>query len=119
MKDRLAVRERYLRDSLPVRLGGLAANLARIKSFTARGASSNAVESLIDESKFFIEWTAREAESQVAEQLVLLQVQLARWQCDWDRIWDDPVQRRRIAEQSSVWSKRVLEMSGLLTQTVK
>ena len=28
----------------------------------------------------------------------------------------DPVQRRQIAEQSSIWSKRVLEISGLLNQ---
>ncbi len=119
MTDRSTVRERYLRDSLPIRLGGLAANLARIKSFATRGASSNAVESLIDESKFFIEWTAGEAESQVAEQLVMLQVQLARWQCDWSRIWVDPVQRQKLSDESSLWSKRVLEMSGLLNEAVK
>ncbi len=119
MKDRSAVRDRYLQDALPVRLGGLAANLARIKSFTARGASSDTVESLIDESKFFIEWTAAEAESHVAEQLVALQIQLARWQCGWSRLWDDPEKRRSVSEESNAWSKRILEMSGLLNDVVK
>ena len=33
MKDWTAIRERYLRDQLPIRLGGLAAHLSRIKSF--------------------------------------------------------------------------------------
>ena len=118
MKDWLAIRERYLRDALPVRLGGLAANLSRIKSFAAYEASRDAVESLIDESKYFIEWTAADAETETAAELVALQIQLARWQCNWSRIWADPEQRRRLAEESSVWSKRVLELSGLLRASV-
>lgn len=115
MKDWTAIRERYLRDQLPVRLGGLAANLSRIKSFAAHEASREAVESLIDESKFFIEWTAAEAEINTAAQLVELQIQLARWQHNWTRIWTDPLQRSQMAEQAAVWSRRVMEMSGLLS----
>ena len=114
MKDRSAIQERYLRDTLPVRLGGLAANLSRIKSFAAHEASRDAVESLIDESKYFIEWTAAEAEIQTAAELVVLQIQLARWQCQWVQIWLDPVRRGQVAEASGVWSRRVLELSGLL-----
>jgi len=116
MKDWTAIRERYLRDNLPVRLGGLAANLSRIKSFAAHDASREAVESIIDESKFFIEWTAAEAEVGTAAELVELQVQLARWQRNWARIWGDRAQRNTVIEQSVSWSKRVLEMSGLLTR---
>ena len=114
MKDRSAVRERYLRDALPTRLGGLAANLSRIKSFAAHDASRDAVEGLIDESKFFIEWTAAEAASETAAELVQLQLHLARWQCQWAQIWPDPVRRKQVAEESSLWSVRVLELSGLL-----
>lgn len=114
MKDRSAIQERYLRDTLPVRLGGLAANLSRIKAFAAHEASRDAVESLIDESKYFIEWTAAEAEVEVSAELIGLQVQLARWHCQWVQIWLDPVRRGQVAEASSVWSKRVLELSGLL-----
>ncbi|WP_255512379.1 MULTISPECIES: hypothetical protein [unclassified Limnothrix] len=33
MNDFLRRRDRYMRDSLAVRLGGIAANLARVKSF--------------------------------------------------------------------------------------
>ena len=113
------VQERYLRDTLPVRLGGLAANLSRIKSFAAHEASREAVESLIDESKYFIEWTAAEAEIEVSAELVALQIQLAQWQCQWTQIWSDPVRRHQVAEGASVWSKRVLEMSGLLNEVVK
>lgn len=116
MRDWTAIRERYLRDDLPVRLGGLAANLSRIKSFSAHNASREAVESMIDESKRFIEWTAAEAEVNTAAELVELQVQLARWQCNWAHIWADPAQRGKVAKQSGAWSQRVLVMSGLLSR---
>lgn len=115
MKDWTLIRERYMRDELPVRLGGLAANLSRIKSFSANDASRETVASLIDESKMFIEWTAAQAEIPTAALLVDLQVQLARWQLAWDRIWMDTAERKQFAEQSANWSKQVLEMSGLLS----
>lgn len=112
--DRTAIRKRYLRDDLPIRLGGLAANLRRVHSFSQHSANREAVESLLDESKYFIEWTARDAEIDAAAELVELQVQLARWQLNWSRIWADPEERQRVGEQSRVWSDRVLRLSGLL-----
>jgi hypothetical protein len=114
MKDWTKIQERYLRDDLPIRLGGLAANLSRIKSFTVHESNREAVESLLDESKFFIEWTAPEVEIDTAAELIELQIQLARWQQRWSTIWNDPAQRRQVAEQSNAWSKRILELSGLL-----
>jgi hypothetical protein len=112
--NREAIRERYLRDPLPVRLGGLAANLRRVRSFTQHATNRAAVESLLDESKHFIEWTAPEAEIETAAQLVELQVQLSRWQCNWERIWANPEERQEIGNQSQEWSDRVLALSGLL-----
>ena len=114
MKDWSVIQERYMRDELPVRLGGLAANLSRIKSFSANEASRETVASLIDESKMFIEWTAAQAEINTAAIMVDVQVQLALWQIRWERIWTDPAQRKQIAEQSGIWSKQILELSGLL-----
>ena len=116
MKDWSQIRERYMRDDLPVRLGGLAANLSRIKSFSANEANQAVVESLIDESKMFIEWTAAQAEVNAAEKLVELQVQLALWQLRWKTIWPDHSKRRQVAEQSANWSKQALELSGLLNK---
>jgi hypothetical protein len=34
--------------------------------------------------------------------------------CGWADIWANPAQRTAVAEQANAWSKRVLEMSGLL-----
>lgn len=115
MHDWMTIRDRYLQDGLSVRLGGLAANLARVSSFSRNAAGREAVSSLLDESKFFIEWTASEAEVETAAQLVDLQRQLAMWQLDWDRIWADQAQRTKIAEQARSWSDRVLDLSGLLS----
>lgn len=115
MKNQEVIRRRYLRDDLSVRLGSLAANLRRIKSFTGHAANQAAVESLIDESKFFIEWTASDVEIAKAAKLIELQVQLARWQCNWAKIWPDISLRAQMAEQSRIWSDRVLNLSGLLS----
>jgi hypothetical protein len=114
MKDRTAIRERYLRDILSVRLGGLAANLARIKSFSDHPDHCDVVESLLNESKFFIEWMAPEAELELQAELVELQLELACWQLNWKKIWNDPVKRAEAAGKARIWSERILEKSGLL-----
>jgi hypothetical protein len=103
-----------MKDSLPTRLGGLAANLARVNTFSQHDANKKAVFELINESKYFIEWTAHEAELEVAAQLVDLQIKLAFWQQDWKTIWADKEQRQNISQESRQWSNKVLELSGLL-----
>jgi hypothetical protein len=114
MKNRDAIHDRYLRDKLPTRLGGLAANLSRIKSFAIHEVNREAVVGLIEESKFFIEWTAADADIDMAAELVELQIQLARWERNWENIWVDHEQRQQVIEQSTHWVEKVLEMSGLL-----
>lgn len=114
MKDWTTIRERFLSDDISVRLGGLAANLSRIKSFANNEKNKALVESLIDESKHFIEWTAQETEIEIAAKLVELQVELALWQIKFDDAWLDTNQRKKISEQSNVWSQQVLMASGLL-----
>ena len=77
-------------------------------------AHSDAVVSLIDESKRFIEWTANDADIDTAGELVELQIQLALWQLRWTKIWADTAQRMEVAAQAQIWSDRILERSGLL-----
>ena len=114
MNDWGIIQERYLQDALDIRLGGIAANLARIKSFSSHDANQEAVASLLEESKFFIEWTAGEADINTAAELVDLQIQLSLWWRALDRIWQDSAQRQQVASTSGKWSQRVLELSGLL-----
>lgn len=114
MKDWTAVRERYMVDESAVRLGGLAANLARIKSFSDHSDHRDVVESLVEESKLFIEWTAPDVRPEAQAELARLQLQLALWQIQWEKIWTDPKERAALAEKAQEWSNRVLAMSGLL-----
>lgn len=115
MRNWNVLKERYLRDELPIRLGNLASNLTRIKSRCQNVANRELVESLLQESKLFIEWTARDAEVEIAAELVELQIQLSLWQYCMGRIWDDGSQRMLFAEQAKDWSERVLNLSGLLS----
>ena len=114
-----AIRERYLRDGLLIRLGGLAANLARIVSFANQphetGKYSGAVAYLLEESKWFIEWNGPDAPLETQAELVQLQIQLAVWHRAWTQRRMDESQRREMITQARVWSDRVLEFSGLLT----
>ena len=108
------VRERYLRDSLSVRLGGLAANLARVRSFSDNPKHRDVVERLLEESTWFIEWAAPDAPLDVQVALVDCQRQLARWRRGWAIVWDDPMRRAAVAERAGMWSQELLTLSGLL-----
>ncbi len=110
-----ARRERYLQQNNKVQLGSIAANLARIASFAAVPASA-AVESLLHESKAFIEWTAPALHIDAAARLVEIQRDLAYWHLVWPEAQNDATLRVRLAAQAQAWSDETLAMSGLLEQ---
>jgi len=114
MTDLLQLRNRYLRDPLPIRLGGLAANLARVQSFSDHPAHGEAVARLLEESAWFIEWTAPDAELETQVFLAECQRQLARWLLAWGEIWHDAGRLAEVADQAGRWSLRLLELSGFL-----
>ena len=82
-------RSRYLQDPIVTRLGGLAANLGRIASFSKHEAHQEVVSSILQESKWFIEWTAAELDIQRSAELIRLQVQLALWHLQSQAKWHD------------------------------
>lgn len=108
---------RFQSDKTSIRLGHIASNLARLTTF-CNTAYPKAVESVADETMCFIEWTAAEIEPEYAEELVNIQVQLARWRLTFDSIWSDDSKRRQMSEQCNIWSGRVLDMSGLLSESI-
>jgi hypothetical protein len=71
MKELSDIHARYVRDPLPVRLGGLAADLARIASFSQNPANLVPVADLLREAAHFIEWCT--PESDLESQVTLLQ----------------------------------------------
>jgi len=108
---------RFQQLNTSTRLGHIASNLSRIKSFS-QVAHKQAVASVISETTWFIEWTAADIEPEQAEELVNIQIQLTRWQLSWDSIWENAQVRAEVVEQSGTWSEQVLNMSGLLSESI-
>ena len=103
------VRQRFLRDPLPVRLGGLAADLARIASFSENLANRQAVASLLEEGKYFAEWTAPDAPLETQALLAELQVTLALWERRWLNRTPDDTMRAEAQRKSD----ELLALAGL------
>ena len=111
-KDKL--RQRFLRDPLPARLGGLSATLGRISSSSRQSTSPTVVTELLDEAKHLIEWTAADADPYTAAELVQMQRLITLWQKSWATVSSDKQQRTILSVQAKIWSDKVLEVSGLL-----
>ena len=75
-----AVRDRFLQDSPPRQIGNIAANLARMASFSDLDEHCDLVRGLAEESAFFIEWAAPQADLAAQLELLSLQRQLVGWQ---------------------------------------
>ena len=114
MKNAENIKKRFLKDELPIRLGGIAANLARIKSFSSNENHLRAIESLLDESKYYIEWTIKDAPIDVQAYLIQIQIQLALWQVQLMRIWSNTEKRISISTIANKWSQEILKLSGLM-----
>lgn len=108
------LRSRYMHDPIPVRLGGLAANLARVASFSKHPGHQEVVSNILHESRWLIEWTATQLEIQETAELATLQIQLAVWDLQSRYQWQDETWRFALSEKANRWSRRILEMSGLL-----
>ena len=107
-------RERFLRDPLPVRLAGLAADLARLSSSARHETGADAVAEMLEESQYFIEWTAAEAEPEIAAELVDIQRMVALWRKAWPEAQNHRTQRTLLSVQAKKWSDLVLRYSVLV-----
>lgn len=108
--------QRYLADPLPVRLAGLAADLARVSSSARNPSGSSNVEQMLEESQYYIEWTAAEATPEVAAELVDIQRMIVLWRQAWPDAQHSSTQRTLLSVQSKKWSDTVLDYSGLLDE---
>ncbi len=116
MTDRESYHQRFIQDALPIRLGGISANLARVQSASGNPRQSEVVRDMVRDTEYLIEWTAAECDPEVGGELVELQIQLAVWYRNWVLLWQDADLRNVIATMSGKWSDRVLELSGLLNE---
>jgi hypothetical protein len=107
------LRERFLRDPLSRRLGGLAATLGRISSSARESSDPTNVARLLEEAKYLIEWTAADAEPEIAAELVSMQTQINLWLRAWVKTNQLKEQRTLLSVQAKHWSDRTLDFSGL------
>ena len=109
MKDLKRMRERFIRDDGPVRMGNLASNLLRLSKWVQMGHDDEAIVDLMRQIAWLMEWMGDFASPELAD--------MQREICRWRRVW--PVERvsHILALRSAQMSNRILELSGLLGQT--
>jgi hypothetical protein len=69
---------------------------------------------MFEESRYFIEWTAAEAEPEIAAELVDIQRMLPAWRKAWPGVQQSLTQRTLLSVQAKKWSDQVLGYSTLL-----
>lgn len=114
MPNKEKLRERFLRDPLPRRLGGLAATLGRISSVARKSSDPTNVARLLEEAKYLIEWTAADTEPEVAAELVSMQTLINLWSKAWEKASQNKEQRTLLSVQAKHWSDRAMDFSGLI-----
>ena len=113
MMDKEKLRQRFLRDPLPRRLGGMAATFGRIIIISPAVQDPAVVTDLLDEARHLIEWTAGETEPEVAAELVRIQTLLTLWQKAWATASQDTRQQLLLSVQAKDWSDKLVDFSGL------
>jgi len=113
MKNLNSIQERYLKEPFNMRLGHLASDLARISNFLENSLNINAVGDILEEAKFFIEWTAPEAALQVQILLSEMQSRLALWHRHFLYQKNTSVEIEEIKKTTMNWSIELIEISGL------
>jgi len=116
MKNLNEIRERYLKEPFNKRLGHLASDLARISALLENSKNKKAVDDILQESKFFIEWTVSEAPFNIQILLSEMQIKLAQLHFHLLHQKENPTEVDRLKKITKSWSEQVLEISGLLVK---
>jgi hypothetical protein len=105
----------FTQDDVTTRLRRLATHLSQIQFLWTQGSSEDLILVLVDESRYFIEWTVPDMvkadDIDRACELVDLVRLLTRWLFHWDNIWTDAEQKQSASLEISYWLQRVLEIS--------
>lgn len=120
MKDLMLNQENFVRDSISIRLKNLAAHLNQIGLQVLDVTPATSTTTLIRESLYFIEWTVPSMvilDVDQAAELVDLGRILTRWLFNFEKIRSDSAALTQVQAEISSLSQRVLEMSGLLSES--
>ncbi|MGB2705272.1 MAG: hypothetical protein WBC74_00195 [Candidatus Omnitrophota bacterium] len=89
--------------------------MAKISTFLENLKNRKAAEDILEESKFFIEWTAQEASLEVQAVLSEIQLKLALWQRHLAQKRENVREIEEVKNATKAWSNNLLEISGILT----
>jgi hypothetical protein len=106
MRDIKKMRDRYLRDKAPVRMGNLASSLLRLSQWVKNRHKEETIIDLMREIAWFLEWCGDLALVELAD--------MQREICRWRRIWPVEQARAVLAFRALQMSNRILELSGLV-----
>jgi hypothetical protein len=109
VKDLKRMRERFIRDPGPIRMGNLASALLRLSKWIQARHSDEAIVDLMREIASFMEWSGDLASPELAD--------MQREICRWRRIWPVEQARSILAFRLLQMSNRILDRSGLLDGT--
>jgi hypothetical protein len=120
MKDLMLNQESFVRDSISIRLKNLAAHLNQIGLQVSDVTLTTSTTTLIRESLYFIEWTVPSMvllDVDQAAEIIDLGRTLTRWLFNFEKIRSDSAARNQVQAEVASLSQRVLEMSGLLSES--
>ena len=110
----LRIRERFLQDALPVRLGELSSSLSEAKHIADSGVHEKAAIHFIDVVAHYSDWGFPDADSTLQYELNELQQFIAQVKQNWQSVWENPAERSAIGASFADWSQKMLDRSGLL-----
>lgn len=114
MNSEAALKKRFLRDAMPIRLGNLASSIERLGSFISLEEFDDTNLRLLGECQLFAAWTIFDAHQDTKADLETLQVDLASWQYEVQKGATDETSRAAISAACTRWAERLLDHSGLL-----
>ncbi len=103
------MRERFIRDRSPIRIGNLASDLLRLSKWIQARHNDEAIVDLMHEIAWLMEWSGDLASPELAD--------MQREICRWRRVWPVEQARSILAFRALQMSNRTLEWSGLLEKT--
>ena len=103
-----ALRKRFMKDSLPSKWGGIASDLLRLSGIVhAEKTLSPTFQVVLNETKLFTEWIARDVELPSQKTVLKLQRSLSKWSAAGSRDFI------KIEKDAQKWSQKILSLSGL------
>jgi hypothetical protein len=121
MKDLMLNQEIFVHDSISIRLNKLAAHLNQIGLQVSDVTPDASTTTLIRESLYFIEWTVPnmvQVNVDQAAEIVDLGRTLTRWLFNFEKIRSDNAALAKVKTETNSLSQRVLEISGLLSESI-